>query len=270
MGRLGRVLTVAQGGPKCTASIIALHGAGGCGPSLLEWWSQEVGRSLVFPEWRVLFPTAPAMPYALYGGEVANVWLDRKAVDIEAEEIPESISAAKDTICALIDSEVEKGVPLDRIVVGGFSQGGTLALHLGYGADRPLAGVFAMSSFINRRSMLYRHMDAHPSSPRPPLFQSHGTRDDLVLHPWGQETNQQLRSRGVTGWAESKAKGAESNAKGEESTAKGAESKAKGAESKAKGAGLVTAQGVEHQLDRSTLLKLHDWLTEVLPPVETP
>ena len=40
---------------------------------------------------------------------------------------------------------------------GGFSQGGTLALHAGMGGGgEALAGVFAMSSFINNNSQLYQ------------------------------------------------------------------------------------------------------------------
>ena len=53
------------------------------------------------------------------------------------------------------ESEVS-GIPLSKTVVGGFSMGGTMALHLGYRLHPQLAGVFALSSFLHPDSQVYQ------------------------------------------------------------------------------------------------------------------
>lgn len=43
---------------------------------------------------------------------------------------PEDLEGYTESVCrvsAMIDSEVEKGIPSERIVIGGFSQGGAVA-----------------------------------------------------------------------------------------------------------------------------------------------
>lgn len=44
-----------------------------------------------------------------------------------------------------IDAEVKQGIPSNRIIVGGFSQGGGLAIYSALTYDKPLAGVIALS-----------------------------------------------------------------------------------------------------------------------------
>lgn len=84
-----------------------------------------------------------------------NVWFDRVAI---SNQVPERIGSI-DSMCRhvsnLIDSEVADGIPRDRIIIGGFSMGGCLALHLAYRYKTSVAGCFAMSSFLNKESAVY-------------------------------------------------------------------------------------------------------------------
>ena len=47
-----------------------------------------------------------------------------------------------------MDEEVEGGIKHGRIVVGGFSQGGALALYTALQLDHTLAGVVSMSGYL--------------------------------------------------------------------------------------------------------------------------
>lgn len=49
---------------------------------------------------------------------------------------------------AMLKKEEEAGIPPERIVVGGFSQGGGLALYSALTYDKPLAGVVALSAWL--------------------------------------------------------------------------------------------------------------------------
>lgn len=48
----------------------------------------------------------------------------------------------------LIEEEEEKGIPSNRIVLGGFSQGGALAVYSALRYEKPLAGVVALSCWL--------------------------------------------------------------------------------------------------------------------------
>ncbi|KAF6274665.1 lysophospholipase like 1 [Rhinolophus ferrumequinum] len=97
----------------------------------------------------------------------------------------------------LIDDEVKTGINKNRILVGGFSMGGCMAMHLAYRNHHDVAGVFALSSFLNKTSAVYQALQKSDGV-RPELFQCHGTADELVLHSWGEETNSMLKSLGVS------------------------------------------------------------------------
>lgn len=73
--------------------------------------------------------------------------------------------------------------------------GGALALHEAYRFSPGLAGVFAMSSFLNNNTILYKEIKATET----PLCMFHGDRDTLVPISWGQKTYNELTNQGVNG-----------------------------------------------------------------------
>lgn len=84
-----------------------------------------------------------------------NVWFDRIAISNEVPEHVGSINSMCQNVSELIDKEVADGIPFNRIVLGGFSMGGGLALHLAYRYRTAVAGCFVMSSFLNKGSIIY-------------------------------------------------------------------------------------------------------------------
>lgn len=73
--------------------------------------------------------------------------------------------------------------------------GGALALQEAYRFSPGLAGVFAMSSFLNNNAILYKEIQA----PETPLCMFHGDRDTLAPISWGQKTYNDLIKQGVNG-----------------------------------------------------------------------
>lgn len=168
----------------------------------MEWVRNILSRDLSYPHIRMIFPTAPLQPYTPMTGELSHVWFDRKAICIDSAEIRGSMSEAYDTMRKLIQDEVSKDIPLNRIMVGGFSMGGALALHTGYQVNRELAGVFACSSFINRKSRIYETLGSLRDADNvklPELLMFHGTNDQLVPLKWGNESYRKLTELGVKG-----------------------------------------------------------------------
>ena len=87
----------------------------------------------------------------------------------------------------------EHGIPLERTILGGFSQGGVMAHSLGLGADRPRpAGVIALSSFIPRVEG-FRVGDVTGL----PVAIGHGTHDPVISVDFGREARDLLTEAGA-------------------------------------------------------------------------
>jgi len=88
----------------------------------------------------------------------------------------------------------EWGLAHDRLVFGGFSQGGVMAYTLGLGAGRPRpAAIVALSSFIPTVEGFA--LDLSP--PLPPVAIGHGTLDNVIEVEWGRRAKKLLENAGA-------------------------------------------------------------------------
>jgi phospholipase/carboxylesterase len=88
----------------------------------------------------------------------------------------------------------EHGIGHDRLVLGGFSQGGVMTYSLGLGRGRPRpAALIALSSFIP--SVDGFELDLSP--PLPPIAIGHGTLDPVIGVEWGRQARQVLEGAGA-------------------------------------------------------------------------
>ena len=76
------------------------------------------------------------------------------ALDPSAEEDNESIQKAASSVHSLIEDEIKAGIPSNRIVIGGFSQGGALSLYSSLCTKYILAGVVSLSCWLPLRGSL--------------------------------------------------------------------------------------------------------------------
>ena len=127
---------------------------------------------------RFVFPHAPVRPVTINGGMQMRAWYDILGFDRRAKEDSAGIRASAAAVTELVDREIERGMPAERIVLAGFSQGGAIALHTALRDPRPLAGVLALSTYLPLAATLASERSAANASI--PLFMAHGT-DDPVL-----------------------------------------------------------------------------------------
>lgn len=97
---------------------------------------------------KVICPTAPTMPVTLNAGFQMPSWFDLKTLDISGPEDAEGIRKASQNLHTLINSEISAGIESERIIVGGFSQGGALALYSALTFPKPLGGVISLSCWL--------------------------------------------------------------------------------------------------------------------------
>jgi phospholipase/carboxylesterase len=88
----------------------------------------------------------------------------------------------------------EHGIGYERLVLGGFSQGGAMTYALGLGAGRPRpAALCVFSSFVP--SVPGFELDLSP--PLPPVAIGHGTLDNVIGVEWGRRARALLGEAGA-------------------------------------------------------------------------
>lgn len=178
-------------GPGPTASVIWLHGLGADGhdfdpivPAL---------RLRGGPEVRYVFPHAPIRPVTVNGGMEMRAWYDIVAIQRGAREDEAGIRDSSAAIGALLQREIERGIPANRIVLAGFSQGGAIALYAGLRYAEKLAGIMALSAYLPLRATAG---EFHAANRETPVFMAHGSLDPVVPPVLGEESAKLLAEAG--------------------------------------------------------------------------
>lgn len=101
------------------------------------------------------------------------------------EEGEEEILQSVEYLCILIDGEVERGVKLERIVIGGFSQGCAISLVTALASryQGKLGGVAGLSGYLPRGKKIREARAGYVKSEGREgmqVFLAHGTKDMLV------------------------------------------------------------------------------------------
>jgi phospholipase/carboxylesterase len=97
-------------------------------------------------------------------------------------------------INAMIEAEIARGIPAQRILLAGFSQGGAMALHTATRFDQPLAGVLALSTYLPLKSQLKEKQ--HPANQQLPIWMAHGRNDSVITLATAQSSRQTLEAAG--------------------------------------------------------------------------
>jgi phospholipase/carboxylesterase len=174
------------------ASIIWLHGLGADGYDFLD-----IAASLDLPEElgiHFVFPHAPFRPVSLNGGYRMRAWFDIYGLDFDSKQDQEGILAAQKLVEDLIEQELELGIPSEKIILAGFSQGAALALHTGLRYQQQLAGILALSGFLALTEQNFLADDS-PNADTP-ILMLHGTDDMVVQLRWAEFSRDRLLELG--------------------------------------------------------------------------
>ena len=101
----------------------------------------------------------------------------------------------------LIQKEIDAGIPADRIVLGGFSQGGAVGIFAGLTAKVKLAGVVALSAYLLLSNQFTTYLPTPNVNKETPIFMGHGDSDMVVNTVIGKKTYDVLKELGYNiGW----------------------------------------------------------------------
>ncbi len=173
------------------ASVIWLHGLGADGHDF-ESIVPELNLSSDLGI-RFIFPNAPIRPVTINGGMSMRAWYDVKTPNLREIEDIESITESHELITQYINAEIEKGIPANKIILAGFSQGGAIALHTGLRYPDSLAGLLALSTYLPVSDQLENEASKHKNIP---IMMAHGIVDPVIPVDHGRTSCQMLKDHG--------------------------------------------------------------------------
>ncbi|HEU5092433.1 MAG TPA: hypothetical protein VFT30_07090 [Nitrospira sp.] len=180
--------------------VLLLHGFGAPGDDLVPLADViEVPRGT-----RWLFPEAPLSLNMGFGDsrawwiiDFARIQEDRAAGRIRdlSVEIPQGLALARERFLAFL-KELPRQFQIDykKTVIGGFSQGAMLTCDAVLHTDYPFAGLVQLSGNLLAQSVWGPLM---PTRKGLPVFQSHGTLDDILPHIGAERLCEALTQSGL-------------------------------------------------------------------------
>lgn len=174
-----------------TATVIFMHGLGDTG-----WGWEPVAKmlrtdaGLGHVKW--VLPHARPRPVTANMGMTMPAWFDIYSFGFDGREDESGILETRVELSGLIRAEVDSGIDANRIVVGGFSQGGAMALLTGLTSEFKLGGVVVLSGWLPLRHKLAAMAGPHAKSV--PIFWGHGEQDPIVGIELGRASTRLVES----------------------------------------------------------------------------
>lgn len=179
--------------PNVEFSVIWLHGLGASGHDF-----EPIVPELKLPNRpgiRFIFPHAPVRPITINGGAAMRGWYDITSLEFtEREHDDEGIQSSVEHVNALIEQEIERGIPANQIILAGFSQGGAIAFNAGLLSKHQLGGILALSTYLPMTAdTLSQVSDTKKSLP---IFVAHGQQDDVIHIQYAEQSIEKLKAAG--------------------------------------------------------------------------
>ena len=194
-------------GRKAQYGLILLHGLGASSDDLVsptvaivsalsDQKSFDIQQAIdvcPFPMTCIL-PQAPMLPLTIGNGVLVPAWFDIYSLERNSAEDYEGLVNARASVSAISEAlENTQGIAPKNIFIGGFSQGGIVALNCLCQEPQRYGGVFALSSCLARGEKIPERAENETSTP---VFISHGALDDVIPIQYGHEAYSRLQQAG--------------------------------------------------------------------------
>lgn len=136
-------------------------------------------------------PTAQTIPVSLNMGFQMPSWFNIFSLELDGPEDEEGIKTAAADVHGMINNEIKAGIPAERIILGGFSQGGALALYSALTFPQRLGGVVGLSCWLPLHASFPAAKVAPDSTP---VLLCHGDSDPIVGYKFGQLSHKLLKN----------------------------------------------------------------------------
>ncbi|MDN3556578.1 alpha/beta hydrolase [Halomonas maura] len=179
-----------RGGKPADACVFILHGLGADGHDF-----EPLVPALSLPEAasvRFILPHAPRLAVTINGGMVMPAWYDIKEMSLDRRVDEAQLKASAARIQALVHEQIQHGIPAERIILAGFSQGGAVAYQAALTFPERLGGLLAMSTYLATADSL----EPAPANRELPIEIHHGHLDPVVPEVLGRAACDRLSAMG--------------------------------------------------------------------------
>lgn len=180
--------------------VMLLHGFGAPGDDLVplaDVIDVPTGTRWVFPEAPLSLNMGFGDSRAWWIIDFARIQEDRAAGRVRdlSIEVPQGLALARERFLAFL-KELPPQLSIDykRMVIGGFSQGAMLTCDAVLHTDYPFAGLVQLSGNLLAQSVWSPLI---PKRKGLPVFQSHGTLDDILPHVGAERLRDALIQSGL-------------------------------------------------------------------------
>lgn len=156
-----------------TASVIWLHGLGADGNDFVP-----VVHMLNLPQVRFILPHAAFKKVTANSGYEMRAWYDIFGFTPDSREDETGVRDSQAYIESLISKEIARGIPSNKIVLAGFSQGGAVVLQTALRHKQALGGVLALSTYLPLKASLEKEKSL--LNQQIPIFMAHGNTDNVI------------------------------------------------------------------------------------------
>lgn len=170
-------------------SVIWLHGLGADGNDFVPIVPHLEQPEGVNP--RFVFPHAPRIPVTINNGMQMPAWYDILEMSLDRKVDTEQLKHSADAAIKLVEREIARGIPAERIVLAGFSQGGAVAYEAALSYGKELAGIMALSTYLATKDSI----ELNPAQSKTPILIHHGAMDPVVPQQLGEQARDWLQAR---------------------------------------------------------------------------
>lgn len=144
---------------------------------------------------KFILPQAPAQSVTLNGGMVMPAWYDIVGLDKNAPQDIDGALCSLQEIESVIQAEIHNASRGVKVFLGGFSQGGALALLIATRTSYNLSGVICCSGYLLQDATSASATNQIPKR-KSPILICHGEEDDVVKKEWGFKAYNDLKHQG--------------------------------------------------------------------------
>jgi phospholipase/carboxylesterase len=182
-----RLINIPAARPVGIGNVIILHGWGANAPDAASF-----ATAMQLDQINLWLPEGPFQhPFSREG----RMWyglpdpLESFRFDGDLSQQADLQTSRRSLIDWLQTLPEQTGIPLDRTILGGFSQGGAMAIDIGL--DLPLAGIMSLSGYLHKPLTHITSQTAH-------LLMVHGKQDPVVPYAASQMSQTALLTTGIT------------------------------------------------------------------------
>eukprot|EP01114_Cavostelium_apophysatum_P020274 TRINITY_DN6752_c0_g1_i1.p1 TRINITY_DN6752_c0_g1~~TRINITY_DN6752_c0_g1_i1.p1 ORF type:complete len:270 (-),score=21.19 TRINITY_DN6752_c0_g1_i1:8-817(-) len=175
---------------KHTSTLIWMHGLGDSHEGFADLFQQT--KPLLPSGLRVILPDAPERPVTINQGMIMRGWYDIASFERSKIGLADGVEESFQFINNLIDAET-KLVPASKIIIGGFSQGGAMAMFVGFQYKERLAAILASSAYV--LTPLLEGAVIPDRNKDIPFLVFHGESDSVVNYRYAMESYKLLAEK---------------------------------------------------------------------------